>query len=219
MDRTPRPLELLIVSSSPIYARALEQMLEDEPVCWRTRLLADPEIEDPAAATFEDVVLVVPQDWEELAYWIPPLRRQYGTRPWLILAELPMVGMFLSLIEDQPCVVVDPGASTSLLRSALQAAARRRCLNLPTELRAMFVRNAGCKPSGEQYPLPSAIELQCACAVSLGLSNRQIAQALSVTEGTVKSHVHRLLQKLELPERKALGAFIRRVLPSLPYLW
>jgi DNA-binding NarL/FixJ family response regulator len=40
--------------------------------------------------------------------------------------------------------------------------------------------------------------------VTLGLSNRQIAQQLDITEGTVKRHLHNIYDKLGVANRYAL---------------
>ena len=42
--------------------------------------------------------------------------------------------------------------------------------------------------------------------VASGARNRQIADALAISEFTVKRHVQNILQKLELPSRRAAGA-------------
>jgi DNA-binding NarL/FixJ family response regulator len=66
-----------------------------------------------------------------------------------------------------------------------------------------------------QSRLPTSAELQCGCAVSLGLRNRQIAKHLHLAEATVKSHVHRLLRKLELSDRTELGGYLRSALTPM----
>jgi len=45
--------------------------------------------------------------------------------------------------------------------------------------------------------------------VAQGARNRQIAAALTISEFTVKRHVQNILQKLELPSRKAAATFYR----------
>jgi len=45
--------------------------------------------------------------------------------------------------------------------------------------------------------------------VAQGARNKQIASALTISEFTVKRHVQNILQKLELPSRKAAATFYR----------
>ncbi len=56
----------------------------------------------------------------------------------------------------------------------------------------------------EQIGTLTKREQQVAALVCHGLSNKNIAYKLGVTEGTVKSHIHRIFQKLRMPNRCAL---------------
>lgn len=68
-----------------------------------------------------------------------------------------------------------------------------------------------------RYPLASAAaqiltrrELETLQYVADGLSNKEIGQALSITEGTVKNHVHNALEKLQLENRIQAAAYVVR---------
>jgi DNA-binding CsgD family transcriptional regulator len=54
----------------------------------------------------------------------------------------------------------------------------------------------------------SARERKVAQLVSVGLSNKQIAQRLNLSEGTVKVHLHQILQKMGIKNRTALAVII-----------
>jgi DNA-binding NarL/FixJ family response regulator len=49
-------------------------------------------------------------------------------------------------------------------------------------------------------------EYEVATLVAAGFTNRQIAEALFISLGTVKDHVHAILTKTELPSRSAVAA-------------
>ena len=53
-------------------------------------------------------------------------------------------------------------------------------------------------------------ELDVARHISLGRSNKEIAQALGISEPTVKKHVGNILEKLELQDRLQIGLFVAR---------
>ena len=53
-------------------------------------------------------------------------------------------------------------------------------------------------------------ELETLKLVSEGLSNKEIGTRLSITEGTVKNHVHNALEKLQLENRIQATAYIVR---------
>jgi DNA-binding NarL/FixJ family response regulator len=46
--------------------------------------------------------------------------------------------------------------------------------------------------------------------LSEGLSNKEIGSSLSITEGTVKNHVHNALEKLGLENRIQAAAYVVR---------
>ncbi|MCH7489070.1 MAG: response regulator transcription factor [Gemmatimonadetes bacterium] len=58
-------------------------------------------------------------------------------------------------------------------------------------------------------------ELDVLRRIARGLSNREIAESLSIAEGTVKSHVSNILSKLHLAHRTqaALFALKRKLVP------
>ena len=68
-----------------------------------------------------------------------------------------------------------------------------------------------------RFPLASAVaqiltrrELETLQYVADGLSNKEIGAALSITEGTVKNHVHNALEKLQLQNRIQAAAYVVR---------
>lgn len=65
-------------------------------------------------------------------------------------------------------------------------------------------------PSAAQGPPITQRELEILQLVAEGLSNKQIGRRLSITEGTVKNHVHNALEKLHLDNRIQAASFIVR---------
>jgi two-component system, NarL family, nitrate/nitrite response regulator NarL len=57
-------------------------------------------------------------------------------------------------------------------------------------------------------------EREVLALVARGARNRQIAQALSISEFTVKRHMQNILRKLDLPSRSAAGLFYRSAFGS-----
>ncbi len=53
-------------------------------------------------------------------------------------------------------------------------------------------------------------ELEVITELSTGDSNREIAQRLSISENTVKVHVHEILRKLKLSSRQGVAEYARR---------
>jgi two-component system, NarL family, nitrate/nitrite response regulator NarL len=59
-------------------------------------------------------------------------------------------------------------------------------------------------------------ESNVACLVSHGLSNKEIARALNLCEGTVKMHLHHIYEKLHLSGRTQLALSVREARAPMP---
>ena len=62
-------------------------------------------------------------------------------------------------------------------------------------------------PSRRQAGVLSAREEEVAVLVSQGLTNRQIASELSISEHTIATHITRILKRLGLNSRSRLSAW------------
>ena len=65
-------------------------------------------------------------------------------------------------------------------------------------------------PAPPQGPSVTRRELEILQLVAEGLSNKEIGKKLSITEGTVKNHVHNALEKLHMENRIQAAAYIVR---------
>jgi DNA-binding NarL/FixJ family response regulator len=211
-------LKVCIVSSSPIYAGGLQKLIASSPMEWSCEIVLDPHEVMLLSGSIPDVALLAPRDWRELGDWIYALQKQLPLTPWLVLAELLAVGMFAPWLAAQSCIVVDPAGAPGDLCTALRAAASDDCFHLPTHMLSLFAHNSGSRTNGRVFRMPSVTELAISCGVSLGLGNREIADALHVSEATVKTHLHRLMSRLGLQSRARLGALMGKALAGQPPL-
>jgi two-component system nitrate/nitrite response regulator NarL len=76
------------------------------------------------------------------------------------------------------------------------------------ELRPLFLPRSGDGASSETTLTFREVELLA--ELSSGDSNNEIARRLSISENTVKIHVHNILQKLKLQSRQEAAAYARR---------
>jgi DNA-binding NarL/FixJ family response regulator len=76
-------------------------------------------------------------------------------------------------------------------------------------LRGAGARRTGGDAEGTEPPITRR-ELEILQLVADGLSNREIGRRLSITEGTVKNHVHNALEKLHLQNRIQAASYIVR---------
>jgi DNA-binding NarL/FixJ family response regulator len=216
MSLPARLPKVLILCSSPLYASGLQKLIESSPGGWYSEVFGDPMLVPLAPDSPADPVLVGPRDWQELGGWISPLRKRRSNTPWVVLTELRTVGLFLPMLDAQPCVVLDPARAPDDLWTSLRAAASNDCWHLPTTLLSGFMQSKAARPDGCSGRMPSITELAVCCGVALGLSNPEIAEALLVSEATVKTHLHRLMSRMGLDSRTELGNLVNRALAYQP---
>lgn len=209
--------QVLIVSGSPIIASALQGLLQEAPTPWQSRAVTNLDMPEPQTPQDASILLLAPQHWEEFRRWLPGLRREFARHPWLLLAEPRLAGMFLPYLEGQPCALVPLGASPEELWSRLEGLMDARGACLRHELLARFSPGWPAREGSGRLQIPTPAELQCGCAVAMGLGNRQIAELLHLAETTVKSHVHHLRRKLRLNDRTELGGYVQNVLTLRPH--
>jgi ATP/maltotriose-dependent transcriptional regulator MalT len=211
-ERVQAPLEVAVISTNALVNWAVEQSLEAEARLFRCRVISSADLDARRLPIRTDVALVAPQSWEELQQWLPCLQSRSACPRWLLAADPRVAGMFLSTLELHGCDLVGPAFSRQQLYGALLALADHHTPCLSRRMLAHFDRSTLALSRGRLARRLSPAELQCGCAVSLGLSNRRIAEVVHVSEATVKSHVHNLLQKLQMTNRGELGVFVHRVL-------
>jgi DNA-binding NarL/FixJ family response regulator len=62
----------------------------------------------------------------------------------------------------------------------------------------------GLSMSSEQSNILSSRECEIVFLIARGLSDKEIAQELDLSEGTIKLHVHNILQKLGAKDRHSI---------------
>ncbi len=116
--------------------------------------------------------------------------------------------------EDDLYEAVKAGANGYLLKEisveevaeAIRAVVQGQSLIAPTmasKLLSEFTVLAKKAEERQQYPTPALTtrELEVLKLVAKGMSNREIADALYISENTVKNHVRNILEKLHLHSR------------------
>lgn len=79
--------------------------------------------------------------------------------------------------------------------------APRACRRLVDTARPMLRTAGAANDSGSPFDALSERETEVVCALTRGLSNAEIANALFISEATVKTHIANILRKLGLRDR------------------
>lgn len=217
--RSDRPTRILVVDDQPLFRTAIATLIEEQddltvigeadngldavekahalpvdlvvmdvemPVMnglEATRLIREklPEV--------KVVMLTVSLDTEHLFDAI-----RYGAHGYLLKDLRPeqLYDMIRSVMRDQ--TPISPGVAGPLLAEIRRGAGGESVVAAPRQ----------------EEPALTRRELEIMQLVAQGLSNKQIAHRLVITEGTVKNHVHNALEKLHLSNRIQAAAYIVR---------
>lgn len=213
-----RPVSVLIVDDQILLRQGLRKLLEIEEGIEVVGDAADgvEALEFLAAAPPPDVALVdarMPRmDGIEL---IGRMRAEHPGVPAVVLTtfdddELVFGGLRAGargyLLKDVP--------PDELVLAIRQAARGETVLGGPAADRlvaALDRSGAPTAPAPEPAPEPSPLserEWEVARLVGTGATNREIARALFITEGTAKNHVTNILRKLDLRDRTRLALWV-----------
>jgi DNA-binding NarL/FixJ family response regulator len=202
-------ISVLLADDQPLLRRGFRMIIEAEEDLTVTAEAGDGnEAADLARANPPDVVLMdirMPG-----CDGIEATRRVIAANP-----EIRVLVLTTFDLDEYAFGALRAGASGFLLKdvrpaelvTAIRAVASGDAVVSPRVTRRLLEEYTQLSPApgeAERYPQLSALtarESEVLTAVARGLSNAEIAAALVVSETTVKSHVGRILAKLELRDR------------------
>lgn len=215
-------IKILLVDDQLLFRKGLRSLLESE---------ADIEIVSEASNGQEalDRVLAYGPDLVLMDIHMPGYDGVQGVR--LIKAERPDVKVVMLTVSDEDddlFEAIKAGADGYLLKNlrpeeliemlhsvmANQAAVSP---GVASKLLGEFRKRPRHEESVPGGPELTAREREVLQLVAEGLSNAEIASRLVVVEGTVKNHLHNILEKLHLENRVQAAAYaLREGLATLP---
>ena len=166
-------------------------------------------------AAVADVLVVEVGSDDELA---PIVRQLRGLNPSLRVLALSRSRERdpVPLLEQGFTDVLGPGAQIDDVRAHARALAEGGVLLEPAVAERVVRRlqelSRLCEDQGVDFVRCGTLsprEREVSALIGRGLTNEQIAGQLSVSPGTVKSHVHNILRKLDVESRRLAGAYWR----------
>ena len=214
----PDPTRILLVDDQPLFRGAIAKLISDQP---------DMEIVGEAQnglLAVEMAHALVP-DLVIMDVEMPVMTGVEATRR--IREELPGVRVVILTVSEADEHLFDAirfGAHGYLLKDLrpeqlyelIRAAMRNETALSPAiagRLLREFRERPGARPVatvGSGGPALTHREIEILQLVADGLSNKEIGGQLSITEGTVKNHVHNALEKLQLENRIQAAAYVVR---------
>ncbi len=205
MAKSPHPIKVLVVDDHPVVRVGLRTMLESETNISVVGMAASArEALIALQHCAPDVVLMdlrMPEMEGTAA--IRELRRIQPKLPILVLTNYETDSYIMEALEA--------GAMGYLLKSTPQAELVRAVEKVHANQRVIPPRIAARLLENIGRDELSARELEVLALVARGLSNKEIADALSISDKTVRNHVASCLVKLGVADRTgAVTTAIRR---------
>jgi DNA-binding NarL/FixJ family response regulator len=207
-------MKIIIVDDHVLFREGLAAIVRSEP---------DIEVIGQAGTVQEaiEVVLDLKPDMVLMDFGLPDGNGADATRA--ILKEYPACKIiFLTMSEEDEDLfaAIRSGAKGYLLKnmrptrlvSTLRSVQKgESALSRSMTLRLMeeLARTKEPPRSGEGDPTLTRRELEVLRELAAGLSNQEIAERLFISENTVKYHVHSILEKLNLSDRRDAAIYAR----------
>jgi two-component system nitrate/nitrite response regulator NarP len=125
----------------------------------------------------------------------------------ILTAELTDRALYAAVKAGVNGIVLKNGAEDSLIECLDKVVAGGKAIDLDQMARAqeLAITGGGADPLARLAPR----ERQIAELVSQGLRNREIAERLAMSEGTVKVYLHGIYQKVGVENRTGLALLAR----------
>lgn len=137
------------------------------------------------------------------------LRAKGDNRPVILLtAEIEDAALLTAVKARVDGIVFKAGAETRLHDAIKAVMAGERYIDQGLMQRALDLAIENPRPSA--LAKLSARELQIAEAVAAGKRNRDIAEEIGTTEGSIKVYLHRIYEKLGVSSRTELAVLVLR---------
>lgn len=208
-----RKISVLIVDDHPIVRQGLRTLLElQEDIAVAGEAVNGKLGVELAARLKPDVVL--------MDLMMPELDGIEATRQIRALGQPTRVIALTSFVEDEKVIpAIQAGAVSFLLKDvspndlmeAIRAAYQGEARLHPAVMRRLMAQVAA-QPAAPQSAAPDLTEREreVLALVAQGLSNREIAGQLVISEKTVKTHISSLLGKLGQEDRTKLAVYAIR---------
>lgn len=196
-------LKLLVVEDHAMVREALLQTLKGLEAHVATLGAADAATALEVLAVYDDIDVVLLDlmlpDTSGMAL-LGVLRKRYPAIPVVILSALDDADTVGRALRQGASGFIPKSSSTAVMLSALRDVLAGE-IYLPARLREQLQREHGRgKTAAERFGL-TAGQTRVLDLLAQGKTNRQIAEMLAVTEGTVKIHVSAILKAMKVANR------------------
>jgi DNA-binding NarL/FixJ family response regulator len=201
-------MRIVVVDDHPITLAGLHLLLSgDFSVVARC---ADAQDALRAVRIYEPDVLVIDQDMPTVGgvEVLKQLRASGNRTPVVLLATANNPALIEALTSNVEGIVFKQSDPKHLLRCLREIQAGRRWLDASVN-EYVATTSTGQSLNGQTLDTLTRRQIEVARAAVSGLSNKELAQRLGVSEGTIKNHLHAIYERLQLEGRLALLLYLK----------
>lgn len=201
------PIRIVIADDHPLMLDALERLCTTEPDLEVVARCRDGETAFDAVRRQKPDIVVLDVRMgriDGIAVLREINKEKLPTRVVLLTAELGEDALLEATRLDVGGIVLKEMAPQLLLRCIRKVHAGEQWLENRSVARAfekLIKREAA---TGAVAKIPTTREIEIVRLVASGARNKEIASQLSITEGTVKIHLHNIYEKLDVQSRLEL---------------
>jgi two-component system nitrate/nitrite response regulator NarL len=198
-------LRIVVADHHPITLAGLQSLLSGERDFSVVACCGNGRDAINAVRTYEPDVVVVDQDMPVVdgIGILKQLRSSGNQTKVVLLATANNQKLAEALSFDVEGVVFKHSELKHLIRCLREVHAGRRWLDSSLSLPKDMLRD------GRELNTLTPRQIEVARAAVSGLSNKELAQRLGVSEGTIKNHLHAIYERLQLDGRLALLLHLR----------
>jgi DNA-binding NarL/FixJ family response regulator len=199
-------ISIVIADDHPITLAGLDSLLSREPDFMILARCSDPNEAIKAVVTYQPDILVLDQEMPVLdgIAVVKHLRRVRPETRVVLLATKSDQHLSEALQLGVPGVIYKNVDPRHLTRCVREVYAGRKWMD-PTLGSQLTDRPAG----GPVVDALTRRQFEVARAAVSGLSNKELAQQLGVSEGTIKNHLHAIYERLNIDGRLALLLYLK----------
>lgn len=208
-----REIKVLLVGGREIFREGLMRLLKEQPHINVVSQCSSKQAPTKVKETKPDVIIIDTNPVVADALMATrKISRLYPKAKIAVLTEEGNEEELLFAMEQGAQGYLSKGISVGDLIKCIELIARGEIVITPlasTKFPGDLARRSGAKgrKNAENKAFLSDRELEVVGLVANGLTNKEIAQRLSITDNTSKVHIKNILSKLQLRNRQHLAAY------------
>ncbi len=204
--------EIILLGARSLIADGLKNLLEARRPPWRCVVFREEDFQHSHRASSHRVVLFYLDTWHDMLAWREAnLLRVFRKDAWIVISELRIAGLYLSQWQSRSCrhLIADP--SVDELLQAISQATDERSDDALEFFEDHLVKHAS---SENHAALKKATvrECECACGIALHLGDKEIGEAICISEPSIRMHICALMHKLKFSHRRQLASLFEALL-------